>query len=114
MHAANDPDLGLPLAGEFIEVEAGGVVVEEGAVAEEPVEVLLGLGVDPIVVRIGLGREVDVGATDVQEGERIAGGEGGSLGTVDDVVGRRDDAIDEIGPGAPRTERAEADTPSEV
>ncbi len=86
--------------------------MDEGAVAEDQVEVLLGLGVDPIVVRVGVWGEVDVGPSHVEKGERIAGGQGSCLGAVDDIVGRRDDAIDQIGPGTPRTEWAEADTPS--
>jgi hypothetical protein len=39
-------------------------------------------------VRIRFGRQVDVRADDVEEAERVAGGEGGSFLARDDIVGR--------------------------
>jgi hypothetical protein len=112
VHTADHADLRHALSGKLVEVKGRLIVVDECPVGEDAVEVFLGLGIDPVVVRIRLRREVDVRPTDVQEGEGIAGREGGSLGAIDDVVRRRDDPFDQIGSRTPRAKWAEADTPS--
>lgn len=115
--AGDDADLGefagalggLEGHGLAVDVDAGRVVAEEGAVGDEAFEVVLGGLVDGVGVGIGVGREVDVGTDDVEEGEGVALGESGGFVAVDDVVGDGSDAFGGFGCGSEGLERVDSE-----
>ena len=56
-------------------------------------------GIDRVTIRVGGGRQTDLGPVDVQQAVRAAGGERGGLGRVDDVVRHAGDLGGEGGHG---------------
>src|SRR5690606_5098800 len=85
----------------------GGVLFEERLALGEAAEVLGALLVDGGVVLVGARREVDLGADDVEERERLAPGELGGLRARDDVVGDGGDLGGVVGVGTEGPERAD-------
>ena len=71
----------------LVEVEAGLGLADEGAGLLELEEIGVGLGVNGVAVVIGFRRQIDLCAVNVEEAVRFAGGEGGGLGRIDDIVG---------------------------
>jgi hypothetical protein len=57
-------------------------------------------------VRIGFWRQIDIGAGDVQEAQRIARRKRRRLAAGDDIIGRCGNARDDLGLGAPGAERS--------
>ena len=80
-----------------VEVERRRLLADEAPVADERRERPLRLRVDRRGVRVGAVGQVDLGAHDVQERERVAGGERAGLVGVDDVVRERGDPRGELG-----------------
>ena len=71
-------------------------VLDEPALVAESAEVLSSLSIDRLVMLIRADGEVDLRADDMVEGHLVALGLGTSLLTVEDVVGTRGDALDEL------------------
>jgi hypothetical protein len=81
--------------------------VDQGSVAHERLEVVPRLGVDPGIIGIDVGGQIDLGAADMEEAERIAARQLRRFGAGDDIVRRRGDPADYGGvrpPGAKRLE----------
>jgi hypothetical protein len=109
MDAPDHAGLNPALQGLFIDIQGGLVVLHEHALVDEGLQVLARPGVDPWIVGIDLGREVDLGPPDPQETQRIPGGVGSGFGAVDDVIGWSSDLGGEPRSGAPGAQGIEAD-----
>ena len=110
LDVADGDEAGLAVVadGLAIEVHAGGGLAEEDAVGLEFFEGGAGLGVDGGGVGVDVGVEIDFGAVDVEEAERVAGGEFGCFVAVDDVIGDGGDGGGVLGGGGEALEGADA------
>jgi len=94
--ATDDAGLGLAISNLAIEVKAGLVFADEGAVAEELVEVFPGFGINGVGVGAGACGEIDFGPDDVEEGMGVSLGQGAGFLGIDHIVGNRGDAGGEV------------------
>ena len=81
--------LGAPLHDLAVKVDRRGVLSHESAFGDHAVECRAGLPVDGLGVGIRAGRQIDLGADDVEEGVWQALGHRGGLRRVHDVVRKR-------------------------
>jgi hypothetical protein len=105
--APDHPDLGPGAHHLAIHEERRIDIAHQHPVRGEAVEIPPRLLVHPRVVRVDVLGQVDIGAADVQEAHRLAGGKGGGLAPAHDVVRRRDDAGRQLGHGAQRAKGTE-------
>jgi hypothetical protein len=107
--APDHSDLGSPVSDELVQIKRGRLVLDQRPVRHEGPEVVPSLVVDALVVGIDVRRQIDVRSADVKEAERIARGELGCFGPIDDVVRRRRYPARYGGVGTPALERLETD-----
>jgi hypothetical protein len=103
---AHDAGLGASVQRQLVEVQRRALLLPKGALSLKHSKVFFRLGVDQRVMRIGIGRKIDVGTRDVEKAQGIACRERRRLGAGDDIIRRGGDARDDLGLGTPGAERS--------
>ena len=102
-----DAHLRVPAHADAVDVEVWFVLFDERALRLEPLEILARLRVDLVRVDVRALGQVYLGARDVEEAQRVVGGQGARLLRVDHVVGDGGDLPDLVSGRAQGAERVD-------
>ena len=108
VNTAHHADLSAAVHDLAIQIERGLPVADQCALRNKPFERSASAGVDPRVVRIGVLRQIDVGAPDMEEAVGIASCQLGGFVTIDHVVRDRSYPRGQLGRGSNGRERMQS------